>query len=146
MAELEQRMMQEALANAQAQDQQKVRQRQAAVAAVAGGREEEGGGGGGGGGAEDTALLLKFKQAQGKLAEDKAKLQAELQAQKQVRKTASFFEFSLCLSRACLGKMIVFIYKWLKMPFFAGTERRNRSTILRKKPVDHFAAPFYIYY
>jgi hypothetical protein len=26
-----------------------------------------------------------------------------------VRKTASFFEFSLCLSRACLGKMIVFI-------------------------------------
>jgi hypothetical protein len=24
-----------------------------------------------------------------------------------VRKTASFFEFSLCLSRACLGKMIV---------------------------------------
>jgi hypothetical protein len=31
-----------------------------------------------------------------------------------VRKTASFFEFSLCLSRACLGKMIAFIYKWLK--------------------------------
>jgi hypothetical protein len=30
-----------------------------------------------------------------------------------VRKT-SFFEFSLCLSRACLGKMIVFIYKWLQ--------------------------------
>ena len=25
-----------------------------------------------------------------------------------------FFEFSLCLSRACLGKMIVFIYKWRK--------------------------------
>jgi hypothetical protein len=24
----------------------------------------------------------------------------------------SFFEFSLCLSRACLGKMFVFIYKW----------------------------------
>jgi hypothetical protein len=23
-----------------------------------------------------------------------------------------FFEFSLCLSRACLGKMIVYIYKW----------------------------------
>ena len=145
MAELEQRMMQEALANAQAQDQQKARQRQAAAAAVAGGREEKGGGGGGGGGAEDTALLLKFKQAQGKLAEDKAKLQAELQAQKQVR-NGIFFLVSLCLSRACLGKMIVFIYKWLKMPFFAGTERRNRSTILRKKPVDHFAAPFYIYY
>jgi hypothetical protein len=35
-----------------------------------------------------------------------------------VRKTASFFEFSLCLSRACLGKMIVFIYKWLKNAVF----------------------------
>ena len=23
-------------------------------------------------------------------------------------------EFSLCLSRACLGKLIIFIYKWLK--------------------------------
>jgi hypothetical protein len=29
-----------------------------------------------------------------------------------------FFEFSLCLSRACLGKMIVFIYKWLKNAVF----------------------------
>jgi hypothetical protein len=36
----------------------------------------------------------------------------------QVRKTASFFEFSLCLSRACLGKMIVFITKWLKNAVF----------------------------
>ena len=35
-----------------------------------------------------------------------------------VGKTASFFEFSLCLSRACLGKMIVFIYKWLKNAVF----------------------------
>ena len=35
-----------------------------------------------------------------------------------VRKTASFLEFSLCLSRACLGKMIVFIYKWLKNAVF----------------------------
>ena len=25
-----------------------------------------------------------------------------------------FLEFSLCLSRACLGKIIHFIYKWLK--------------------------------
>jgi hypothetical protein len=37
-----------------------------------------------------------------------------------VRKTASFLEISLCLSRACLGKMIVFKYKWLKNAFFAG--------------------------
>jgi hypothetical protein len=31
-----------------------------------------------------------------------------------LRKTPLFFEFSLCLSRACLGKMFVFIYKWHK--------------------------------
>jgi hypothetical protein len=42
-----------------------------------------------------------------------------------VRKTASFFEFSLCLSRACLGKMIVFIFKnGSNKPFFAGAEHR----------------------
>jgi hypothetical protein len=29
-----------------------------------------------------------------------------------------FFEFSLCLSRACLGKMIAVIYKWLKNAVF----------------------------
>jgi hypothetical protein len=46
----------------------------------------------------------------------------------EVRKTAYFFEFSLCLSRACLGKMIVFIHKWLKNAVFlqelARQERR----------------------
>jgi hypothetical protein len=39
-----------------------------------------------------------------------------------VRKIASFFEFSLCLSRACLGKMIDYINKWLKNAVF----RRRR--------------------
>ena len=29
-------------------------------------------------------------------------------------RNAIFFEFSLCLSRACLGKMTHFIYKWRK--------------------------------
>jgi hypothetical protein len=33
-----------------------------------------------------------------------------------LRKNGPFFEFlpSLCWSRACLGKMFVFTYKWLK--------------------------------
>jgi hypothetical protein len=35
-----------------------------------------------------------------------------------VRKTASFLEFSLCLPRACLGKIIVLIYKRLKNAVF----------------------------
>jgi hypothetical protein len=50
-----------------------------------------------------------------------------------VRKTASFFEFSLCLSRACLGKMIDLIYKWLKDAVFSqgclnGGLRNGRSS------------------
>jgi hypothetical protein len=28
--------------------------------------------------------------------------------------TASLYEFPLCLSRACLGKIMHFTYKWLK--------------------------------
>ena len=31
-----------------------------------------------------------------------------------LQENGTLFEFSLCLSRACLGKMIVFIYKWYK--------------------------------
>ena len=32
---------------------------------------------------------------------------------KVLQENGLYFEFSLCLSRACLGKKIVFIYKWL---------------------------------
>jgi hypothetical protein len=35
------------------------------------------------------------------------------------RENGIFFEFSLCLSRACLGKMIDFIYKLLKNAVFS---------------------------
>ena len=35
-----------------------------------------------------------------------------------------FFEFSLCLSRACLGKMFVSMYKWLKNAVFSHLSRR----------------------
>jgi hypothetical protein len=31
-----------------------------------------------------------------------------------LRENGTFFELSLCSSRACLGKMLIFIYKWLK--------------------------------
>jgi hypothetical protein len=66
-----------------------------------------------------------------------------------VGKTAFFLEFSLCLSRACLGKMIVFIYKWLKNAVFAGcvlwpaegvllglASPRLRCACMRKRRVD----------
>jgi hypothetical protein len=33
----------------------------------------------------------------------------------------ALFEFSLCLSRACLGKMIVLMHKWLKNAVFRRT-------------------------
>eukprot|EP01046_Picozoa_sp_COSAG06_P009441 COSAG06_NODE_494_length_15057_cov_7.707782_8_plen_66_part_00 len=31
-----------------------------------------------------------------------------------LRENGTFFEFSLCLSRACLGKIMHGIHKWLK--------------------------------
>jgi hypothetical protein len=34
------------------------------------------------------------------------------------KKTPFFFEFSLCLSRACLGKMLIFSIKWRKNGVF----------------------------
>ena len=42
---------------------------------------------------------------------------------RKVRKTASFLESSLCLSRACLGKMIVLMYKRLKNAGFRSEPR-----------------------
>jgi hypothetical protein len=53
--------------------------------------------------------------------------------QLQVRKTASFSEFSLCLSRACLGN-IVFIYKWLKNAGFRRTIRRSAVSTTAATP------------
>jgi hypothetical protein len=52
----------------------------------------------------------------------------EDEKKKGVKVPACFVEFSLCLSRACLGKMIVFIYKWLKNTVF----RRHRAILLRE--------------
>jgi uncharacterized membrane protein len=34
------------------------------------------------------------------------------------KKTPFFFEFSLCLSRACVGKMLIFSIKWRKNGVF----------------------------
>jgi hypothetical protein len=31
-----------------------------------------------------------------------------------LRENGTFFEFFLCSSRACLGKMLILMYKWLK--------------------------------
>ena len=36
-----------------------------------------------------------------------------------LRQNGLFLEFSLCLSRACLGQMFVYIYKWLKIAVFS---------------------------
>ena len=43
------------------------------------------------------------------------------------KETHLFFEFSLYLSRACLGRMIVFLHKWRKNAVF----RRRRSLTTR---------------
>ena len=49
-----------------------------------------------------------------------------------LRENGLFFEFSLCLSRACLGKMMHFIYKWQKKARFLtrGTIQNQRSQTL----------------
>ena len=44
----------------------------------------------------------------------------------------TLFEFSLCLSRACLGEKIVFIYKWRKK-VRACTHRGNVARALRRR-------------
>eukprot|EP01046_Picozoa_sp_COSAG06_P041025 COSAG06_NODE_5036_length_3770_cov_13.868973_6_plen_204_part_00 len=47
-----------------------------------------------------------------------------------------FLEFSLCLSRACLGKMFVLIHKWLKKAHLNATHTRsttNQVTAPRKR-------------
>jgi hypothetical protein len=46
------------------------------------------------------------------------------------RKTPLFFEFSLCLSRACLGKMFVFIYKWRKKWRFVAGKYLGGGTVI----------------
>jgi hypothetical protein len=42
-------------------------------------------------------------------------------------RSASFFEFYPCLSRACLGKMVVFIHKWRKRTRFLTDSQRQQS-------------------
>jgi hypothetical protein len=52
---------------------------------------------------------------------------------------ASFFEFSLCLSRACLGKMIVLMYKWLKN---AVLHRKSFKRHRPKRRLPHRSRPW----
>ena len=44
-----------------------------------------------------------------------------------------FWALSLCLSRACLGKMIVFIHKLLKSRFITGANERNATKKEKKR-------------
>ena len=39
-----------------------------------------------------------------------------------------FVEFSPCLSRACLGKIIFLMYKWLKKPVFSPLQRSEHQS------------------
>jgi hypothetical protein len=77
----------------------------------------------------DDEIIAKF--ASGSAIVSATEQQQQQQAAGAVRKTASFFEFSLCLSRACLGKIIVFIYKWRKKAVFRRGGRGSRSSSSR---------------
>jgi hypothetical protein len=45
-------------------------------------------------------------------------------AARQLLRKQSVFEFSLCLSRACLGKQIAFMYIWQKETVFSLSPER----------------------
>eukprot|EP01046_Picozoa_sp_COSAG06_P011667 COSAG06_NODE_669_length_13222_cov_8.235922_8_plen_152_part_00 len=47
-----------------------------------------------------------------------------------LRENGTFFEFSLCLSRVCLGKIMHFIYKWLKKSRWSVTATPDAMKIL----------------
>ena len=55
-----------------------------------------------------------------------------------LRENGTCFEFSLCSSRACLGKIMLFIYKWRKKCRFLTSERmifaRSRTVMLPPSP------------
>jgi hypothetical protein len=53
-----------------------------------------------------------------------------------LRNTPLFFEFSLCLSRACLGKMMHFIYKWRKKWLFCTGSLIPRSMPLLRSTIS----------
>ena len=57
-----------------------------------------------------------------------------------LHKTPLFLSFHVCLSRACLGKMIAFMYKWLqKGRFFAphlNAEEHRRENCERDERTD----------
>jgi hypothetical protein len=56
----------------------------------------------------------KFSYRLWKCAQNVRSRRGQDDAGPRLHKTPLFFEFSLCLSRACLGKKMHFIYKWLK--------------------------------
>jgi hypothetical protein len=51
-----------------------------------------------------------------------------------LRENGTFFEFSLFSSRACLGKMLIFIYKWLeKCRFLTFSREEIHESIFFKR-------------
>jgi hypothetical protein len=59
-----------------------------------------------------------------------------------LRKTPLFSQLSLCLSRACLGKMIVFICKWLKRRRFSHRGFSSSPKYTSRRPERRISSPF----
>ena len=51
-----------------------------------------------------------------------------------LRENGTFFEFFLCSSRACLGKIMHFIYKWRKKDRFLTIQAADLSAVRRVGP------------
>ena len=52
----------------------------------------------------------------------------------------SVFKFSLCLSRACRGKKIIFIYEWLKRTVFLPANQLKARVKIQSPPRDAIAS------
>jgi hypothetical protein len=57
-----------------------------------------------------------------------------------LRKNGPFYEFSLCLSRACVVKMFVCIYEWLEKTVF--THLHSRAIVQAILPNNATTHPF----
>jgi hypothetical protein len=80
------------------------------------------------------------------LVADRESLQLDLGThgvQKIILRKRSVFEFSLCLSQACLDKMSVLIYKWLKRTVSHGAGHHLWCASLVEEPPPAENGPFF---
>jgi hypothetical protein len=95
---------------------------------------------GGGGAAAAEAGGLSPSAMRTSLSRQQSAASTVVFKEDEVRHSASFLEVSLCSSRACLGKMIVYIYIWLRNTVSCAggrqdEDRGDQCRVLRSRAV-----------